>query len=149
MRPAKRFALTAIALLLVAALSRVPAFRGGVDLSVHDTYFVLSPDRLFFVMAVFCGLFAAAYAAFPMNPRAASWHLWVTVIGIAGFCVSYYIWAHLIAERIGSQSISARLETTTAVAFVLSFVILLFSPAIFAVNFTFAMGKLRRPRTMS
>jgi hypothetical protein len=147
MRPAKRFTITAVALALLAIPSRILVFRGGVDLAMHDTYFVLSPDRLFFVMAAFCGLFAAAYAAFPMNQRAANFHFWVTLTGIAGFWISFYAWAHLIAERSTGQSIGSRFETTIAVAFVLSFVVLLFSPAIFAVNFTFAMGRMRKTRT--
>ena len=118
-----------------------------MDVYVHDTYSVLTPDRVFFVMAAFCGMFAAAYAAFPMNLRAAAWHFWVTVGGIAGFWLSFYAWGYLIAQRSVSQSIAPHLETATAGAFVLSFVVMLFSPAIFAVNFTFAMGKMRMSRT--
>jgi hypothetical protein len=145
-RPAKRFAMMAVALALLALPSRILASRAGIDLYVHDTYSVLTPDRVFFVMAAFCGMFAAAYAAFPMNLRAAGWHFWVMVSGIAGFWLSFYAWGYLLAQRSTSQLIAPHLETVTAVAFVLSFIVMLFSPAIFAVNFTFAMGKMRMAR---
>lgn len=145
-RPAKRFAITAVALAVLALPSRILASRHGLDISVHDVYFVLSPDRVFFVMAAFCGMFAAAYAAFPMNLRASAWHFWVTVGGIAGFWLSFYVWGYLLARQSTSQFIAPHLETVTAVTFVLSFIVMLFSPAIFAVNFTFAMGKMRMAR---
>jgi hypothetical protein len=94
-------------------------------------------------MAAFCGMFAAAYAAFPMNLRAAAWHFWVTIVGIAGFWISFCGWAYFAAQRASAGSISPRAEITVASAFMFSFLLLLFSPAIFAVNFTFAMGKMR------
>jgi heme/copper-type cytochrome/quinol oxidase subunit 1 len=145
-RPVLWFSITGVVLALLALLSRFLAARAGVDFQLHDTYFVLSPDRVFFVMAALCGMFAAAYAAFPMNPRAAAWHYWVTVIGIAGFWLSFYAWQYLIAQRSTSQSIAPRVETATALAFVLSFIVMLFSPAIFAVNFTFAIGRMSKTR---
>jgi len=147
MRPAKRFGILALALVLLAFPSRVLAYHSFPDFFLHDTYFALSPDRLFFVMAAFSGVFAAAYAAFPMNVRAASWHFWITVSGIAGFWFAFYGWTHLAAQRSVNNPVSPALETAAAAAFVLSFLLLLFSPAIFAVNFTFAMGRMRPPRT--
>jgi hypothetical protein len=149
MRPAKRFGIMAIALALLAFGSRVLAHLYGLDFSLRGIsfVFVLSPDRLFFVMAAFSAVFAAAYSAFPMNLRAASWHFWVTLSGIAGFCVSFYGWTHLAAQKSASQAVSPLIETVTAAAFLLSFLVLLFSPAIFTVNFTFAMGRMRTSRT--
>ncbi len=147
MSPAKRFGIMAIALVLLAFPSRVLASRSFPDFFLHDTYFALSPERLFFVMAAFSALFAAAYSAFPMNLRAASWHFWITLSGIAGFWISFYGWMLLASERSAGHPVSPGLETAAAAAFVLSFLLLLFSPAIFAVNFTFAMGRMRPPRT--
>lgn len=137
----------AVVLALLAVFSRIVPARSFLDFSLQGGYFALSPDRLFFVMAAFAGLFAAAYAGFPMNLRAASWHFWVTASGIAGFWISYYVWTHLVALRSANQATSPMLETATAAFFMLSFLILLFSPGIFAVNFTFAMGRMRMPRT--
>jgi len=145
-RPAFWFATTGVALALLAVPSRIFASRYSPDLQVHDFYFVLSPDRVFLVMAAFSGMFAAAYAAFPMNRRAAGWHFWVTVSGITGFWISFCWWTYFVAQRASAQSISPRVETVAALAFVFSFLLLLFSPAIFAVNFTFAMGKMRIAR---
>jgi heme/copper-type cytochrome/quinol oxidase subunit 1 len=145
-RPALWFSITGVVLALLALASRFLAAHAGVDFQLHDTYFVLSPDRVFWVMAAFCGMFAAAYAAFSMNLRAAAWHFWVTVVGIAGFWLSFYAWGYLVAQRVSSEPIAPHLELATAVVFVLSFIVMLFSPAIFAVNFTFAMGKMRMAR---
>ena len=145
-RPALRFAITGVALAVLAVPSRILSARSGLDLQVHDFYFVLSPDRVFFVMATFSGMFAAAYAAFPMNLRAASWHFWVTISGITGFWVSFWWWSYFLVRRTSAGSISTRAETAVAAAFVFSFLLLLFSPAIFAVNFTFARGKMRVAR---
>ncbi len=145
-RPALWFSITGVGLALLALPSKILAPGSGIDLGMGDTYFVLSPDKVFFVMAAFSGLFAAAYAAFPMNLRAAGWHFWVMVSGVLGFWISFCAWGYVFGQRSTGQSVAPHLKLATMLALNLSFLVMLFSPAIFAVNFTFAMGKMRMAR---
>jgi hypothetical protein len=145
-RPALWFSITGVVLALLALPARILSPGSGLDLGMGSISFVLAPDKVFLVMAAFSGLFAAAYAAFPMNRRAASWHYWVTVGGIVGFWISFVAWGYLFAEQSAGQSAAPQSRLAAMLALNLSFLVMLFSPAIFAVNFTFAMGKMRMAR---
>jgi heme/copper-type cytochrome/quinol oxidase subunit 1 len=97
-RPGRYFALIAAFLFATAILARNWTPGHILDLQIHDTYFVVAPSLFLFVMYLFAALFAVAYELIPTNPRAVRGHLWLTVIGLAWFWVSFYI-VELLVQR--------------------------------------------------
>jgi heme/copper-type cytochrome/quinol oxidase subunit 1 len=148
-RPARWFAISAAVLLLLTPLiSKVLASEGGVDLSLHGTYYVFPPSLVCLMMAALLGLFAGAYSIFPFSPRAAAWHFWLTAASIAVFWFSFYLWGAWSGARLGTQALTSpstpALETAIAATFVLSTLVVLLSPAIFVMNLALEWARGRR-----
>jgi heme/copper-type cytochrome/quinol oxidase subunit 1 len=130
--PARWFAAISAVLFVLAFVSR-RGVAGDLDLQVHDTYFVLSPRTVFLGMAVSVAIFASTYYVLSERMRAASWHFWVTVLGLAVFWISFYLWGHVLMQHATAQA-DPRLEVGIGVAFLVSGLTLLGSLVMFAVN---------------
>src|SRR3981081_789789 len=128
---ARAFAIAAAVLLLFVLLFKSKVISTSIDISVHDTYFVFSATSVCLLMATFLSLFAAVYAIVPTNPRVTSWHLWGTMGGIIAFWSSFSLWARMLMQP---HSTGSTLEIATGIMFVVSVLVILISPAIFAVN---------------
>jgi heme/copper-type cytochrome/quinol oxidase subunit 1 len=134
---AKGFGLTASVLVLLAFLSKLVG--GAVfDLQIHDTYFVISPAPLSLAMAFFLAVCSAAYYI-PMNPRAIGLHFWVTSVGLTLFWTSFYLWGYL-----GVRSAYPTATLSFGLAFIASALIVLVSPAVFAMNLLLAISRRHR-----
>jgi heme/copper-type cytochrome/quinol oxidase subunit 1 len=150
--PAKRFAIAAAVLLVLTPLiSRVMNSAGDVDLTLHGTYYVLPRALICLMMAALLAVFAAAYSIFSFRPRPATWHFWPTVASIVLFWLAFFLWGTLAGERLGTQALTnpstPPLETAIAVAFVLSTLLLLLSPAILVMNLALEWARIHRRRT--
>jgi len=135
--PARWFAATSVVLFIFAFIARVWP-PGGMDLQVHDTYFVLSPSSVFLGMAFSVAIFATTYCVLSASPGAASWHFWLTALGLAAFWISSYLWGHVLMRHATAQA-DPRLEVGLGIAFLASGLILLGSLAMFAVNVLVAL----------
>jgi hypothetical protein len=147
--PVRWFAIAAAVLLMFTPLiSRGMASEGGVDFYLHGTYFVLPPSLVCLVMAALLALFAGAYSIFPFRPRVATWHFWLTAGSIAVYWLSFYLWGARVGGRLGTQALTSpatpALETSIAVTFVFSTLVVLLSPAILVVNLALAWARSRR-----
>ncbi len=128
---ARGFLITAVVLAVMAPLAR--SWSHGLDLQLHDTYFVVAPARVSVGMALLVALFALAYYFVPMSARVSKIHFWLTVTAIAGFWISFYVFGHLIA-RVSSSPAEIPGAVSAMAAFVVSAALLAASPAIFAFN---------------
>jgi heme/copper-type cytochrome/quinol oxidase subunit 1 len=136
---AKWFGLTASVLVLLAFLSKLWEARSGFDLQIHDTYFVISPAPVSLAMAFFLAVCSAAYYFIPMNPRAIGLHFWVTSVGLTLFWTSFYLWGYL-----GVRSAYPTAALSFGLAFIASALIVLVSPAVFAMNLLLAISRCHR-----
>jgi heme/copper-type cytochrome/quinol oxidase subunit 1 len=136
MMAAKGFLITAIVLAIMAPLSR--SLSRGLDMQLHDTYFVFAPGSVLLGMALFAALFAVFYYFVPMSPRGTKIHFWLTLIALSGFWISFYVFAHLLA-RVTSSPAEMPGEVCAMAAFVVSGALLAASPAILAFNFVVAL----------
>ena len=137
---ARAFAIAAAVLLLFVLLFKSKVISTSIDISVHDTYFVFSATSVCLLMATFLSLFAAVYAIVPTNPRVTSWHLWVTMGGIIAFWISFSLWARMLMQPHSTGATGTTLAIAAGLAFVLSVLVLLISPAIFVVNIVLALA---------
>jgi heme/copper-type cytochrome/quinol oxidase subunit 1 len=138
---ARGFLITAIVLSVTASVTR--SLSGGLDLRLHDTYFVLAPRFVLLGMALLAALFAVTYYFVPMSARVSKIHFWLTVTALSGFWISFYVFGHLI------RTISSHAEMPGAVsalaAFAVSAAILAASPAIFVFNLVVALVSRHHP----
>jgi heme/copper-type cytochrome/quinol oxidase subunit 1 len=130
--PDRWFAATSAVLFVLALVSR-GWFPGDLDLQVHDTYFVLSPHTVFLGMAVSVAIFAATYHFLSVRIQAANWHFRITAVGVAVFWISFYRWGYVLMRHATAQA-NPRLEIGVGVAFLVSWLILLGSLVMFAIN---------------
>ena len=146
--PARWFAIAAVVLFMATpVISRAMVSAGGVDLLLHDAYYVLPPSLVCLMMAALLALFAGAYSFLPFSSHAAAWHFWLTGGGVAVYWLSFYLWGASGGERLGTQALTSAsrpLETAIAATFVLATLAVLFSPAIFVVNLVFEWARSRR-----
>ncbi|MGA8431963.1 MAG: hypothetical protein WB729_19220 [Candidatus Sulfotelmatobacter sp.] len=137
----RSFAIEAM-ILLVLSFFGGRFLTSGLDIQLHDTYFVLSPKSACLAMAAILCLSAAAYSIFPINPRGASWHFWLTTVGITAFWTCFYFAGRMVSQgaAAGSMNSSAKIATLSTLA--LSAFVITLSVVIFAVSF--AVGLVRR-----
>jgi heme/copper-type cytochrome/quinol oxidase subunit 1 len=132
---AKGFLITATILALTASVTR--SLSGGLDLQLHNTYFVFAPRLVLLGMASLAALFAVIYYFVPMSARVSKIHFWLTVTSLSGFWISFYVFGYLI------RTISGHAEMPGAVsalaAFAVSAAVLAASPAIFVFNLVVAL----------
>jgi heme/copper-type cytochrome/quinol oxidase subunit 1 len=147
--PARWFAIAAVVLLILTpAISWVMASAGDVDLTLHDTYYVLPRSLVCLMMAALLALFAGAYSFLPFRPQVAAWHFWMTGAGVAVYWLSFYLWGASVGERLGTQALTSPairpFETAIAGTFVLATLVVLLSPAILFVNLALGWARSRR-----
>jgi cytochrome c oxidase subunit I len=71
--------------------------QSGLDLSMHDTYFVLGHFHLVMGVAAVFGIFAATYFWFPkmfgrlMNEKAGKLHFYLTFIGVYSIFIPFHV----------------------------------------------------------
>jgi heme/copper-type cytochrome/quinol oxidase subunit 1 len=134
----RSFAIEAAALLVLSFFSG-RFLTSGLDIQLHDTYFVLSPKSVCLAMAAILCVSAAAYSIFPVNPRGASWHFWLTTIGITAFWICFYFFGRMVSQGAGAASINSSAGIATLSALVLSIFVITLSVVIFAVSFGVAL----------
>jgi heme/copper-type cytochrome/quinol oxidase subunit 1 len=134
------FAIEAMALLLLSLLSG-RFLTSGLDLQLHATYFVLSPKSVSLVMAAILCMSAAVSSIFPINPRGANWHFWLTTIGIIAFWVSFYLIGRTVSQGNGVASLGSSAGIATMLALTLSIFVVVISAVIFAVSFGVALAR--------
>ena len=137
---ARSFAIEAMALLLLSLFGG-RFLTSGIDLQLHDTYFVLSPRSVGLVMAAILCVSAAVHSILPINPRGASWHFWLTTIGVTVFWVSFYLLGRMVLQGKSFASIGSSAAITTMLGLTLSVFVVVVSVLIFAVSFGVALAK--------
>jgi hypothetical protein len=142
-RPSDLFAISAAALLLFSFLSRILASPTGVSVTLGNVGYVFSPSTVSLVMASLLCFFAAVYAIWPlpMNPTAGLWHYWITVLAIAAFWISFYLFAFHALPR-------SNLTLCQPVALFgqfVSIIVIVLAQGIFFVNLMSAIVRLKRP----
>jgi heme/copper-type cytochrome/quinol oxidase subunit 1 len=139
--PAGRFAwIAAILIGLMVFARRWP--RGSLpDFQIHDTYFVVAPSSILFVMALVAILFAITYYLVPTGARAVGAHFWLTVVGLAGFWSSFYIFVFIVQRSIETHSAMPAAQLATLIVFTISAFMVLASPLFFLFNVTMALSK--------
>jgi len=125
-----------ITLVLAVVARRWPA--GPLDVQVHDKYVVLTPSLVLLFISGFLALFSLIYYLVPPNPTAAAVHFSVTFVGLLGTCFSIWI----LRARIGqSPSSGVQPDMGAVMALAVSAVMVMISPALFAVNLVIAVSK--------
>lgn len=142
-RPSDLFAISAAALLIFSFLSRLLASPTGVSITLWNVGYVFSPSTVSLVMASLLCFFAAIYAIWPlpMNPTAGLWHYWITVLAIAAFWISFYLFTF---HSLPSSNLTLY-QTVALFGQFLSTMVIVLAQAIFVVNLMSAMVRLRRP----
>jgi hypothetical protein len=141
-RPSDLFAVSAALLLVFSFLSRLFASQASVSIHLHKVAYAFSPSTLYIVMASFLCFFAAVYSIWPlsMNVKAATWHYWTTVAGIAVFWGCFYLFVVYFSP--GSRP--STLLTAVLLAQAGAVTLVLLAQMIFVVNLTVAVIRLRQ-----
>lgn len=142
-RPSELFAFSATVLLVFSFLSRLLPSQAGISIRLRNVGYVFPPSTAFLVMGSFLCFFAAIYSLWPlhMNNKAATWHYWVTITAIVAFWACFYLFA-LEASR---ESTLTERQTAALFGQFASMGVILFAQAIFVVNLTLAVVRLRHP----
>jgi hypothetical protein len=92
-------------------------------------------------MAAILCVSAAVNSILPVNPRGASWHFWLTTIGVTVFWVSFYLLGRMVSQGKSFASIGSAAAITTMLGLTLSVFVVVVSVLIFAVSFGVALAK--------
>jgi heme/copper-type cytochrome/quinol oxidase subunit 1 len=135
---ARSFAVEAVALLLFSLFGG-KLLTSGIDLQLHDTYFVLSPKSVGLVMAAILCASAALHSVLPINPRGARWHFWIATIGMIVFWICFYVFGRMVAQGKSMASVGSSAAIATLLALNVSIFMVAISVLIFAVTFSVAL----------
>jgi len=97
------FVIAALILLAFSLLSPfITATTLGVSIPWRGTGYVIPPRSVCIALATLLCFFATIYSFWmlPFNRTAALWHFWLTSIGIAMFCISFYRAAEPISPTV-------------------------------------------------
>lgn len=133
---AKGFLIMAIILAVMVSITR--RMSGGLDLQLHDTYFVFAPRLVLLGMALLAGVFAVFYYCVPMSARVSKIHFWLTLTALSVFWISFYVFGYLIARPVSNHT-EMHGAVSALAASAVSGALLAASPAIFAFNLVVAL----------
>lgn len=130
----RAFAIEAVVLLLFGLLFRGKLLRAGLDLQIHNTYFVVAPTIACLGMSALLGVFAATYSLVLANRKATAWHFWITTVGVILFWISFLCWGRFAAQQQPSQYL-----ITAALTFAVATLMVMISPVMFLANVGMAL----------
>ncbi|MBU2019583.1 MAG: cbb3-type cytochrome c oxidase subunit I [Bacteroidetes bacterium] len=88
--PAMLFAIGLVSTFITGGVTGIILADSALDISVHDTYFVVAHFHIVMGMSAVFGMFAGVYHWFPkmygkmMNTRLGYAHFWITIVGAYG-----------------------------------------------------------------
>jgi len=88
--PAMLFAIGLVSTFITGGVTGIILADSALDISVHDTYFVVAHFHIVMGMSAVFGMFAGVYHWFPkmygkmMNTRLGYMHFWITIVGAYG-----------------------------------------------------------------
>jgi cytochrome c oxidase subunit 1 len=91
------FAIGFVSLFVAGGITGLVLGQSSLDLSMHDTYFVLAHFHLVMGVAAIFGMFAGTYFWFPkmfgrmMNETLAKIHFWPTIIGVYSIFIPMHV----------------------------------------------------------
>ncbi len=139
-RPSELFAISAAALLAFSFLSRFLPTQNFVGIHLRSVVYAFSPSTVCLAMASLLCFFAAIYSIWPlpMNYRVGLWHYWITALAIVAFWASFYLFIFhpLPSSNLAPIALFGQLVST---------IVIVLAQAIFVVNLTYAIVRLRHP----
>jgi hypothetical protein len=136
-RPAELFAIAALLMLTLRELMRtILAFPMMVSLRLRGNFYAFQPEVLTLFIATALCFYSAMYSVWllPFSSRAATWHFWVTIVGLVVFWISFYL-------PIFSEPQDRFFIASVTVSFVSGFVLVL-AQLIFVGNLAYAVSHL-------
>ena len=142
-RPSELFAISAAVLVVFSFLSRLLPTQSGVSINLRSVVYGFSPSTVCLGMASLLCFFAAIYSIWPlpMNYRVGLWHYWITALAIVAFWTSFYLFAF---HALPSSSLTVY-QTIALFGQFVSIIVIVLAQAIFVVNLTLAIVRLRHP----
>jgi hypothetical protein len=142
-RPSELFAISAAVLLVFSFVSRLLPTQSGVSIHLGSMVYGFPPSTVCLAMASLLCFFAAIYAIWPlpMNYSVGLWHYWITVLAIVAFWTSFYLFTF---HALRSSNLSMY-QTIALFGQFVSIIVIVLVQAIFVVNLTLAIVRLRHP----
>jgi cytochrome c oxidase subunit 1 len=103
------FAIGFVSLFVAGGITGLVLGQSSLDLSMHDTYFVLGHFHLVMGVAAIFGMFAGTYFWFPkmfgrmMNERLGQIHFWPTLVGVFAIFIPFHAMGIVGMDRRYSQ----------------------------------------------
>jgi cytochrome c oxidase subunit 1 len=158
--PAMMFAIGLVSTFITGGVTGIILADSALDISIHDTYFVVAHFHIVMGMSAVFGMFAGVYHWFPkmygkmMNKRLGYVHFWITIFGAYGvFFPMHFVGLAGAPRRYYDYSVYGEFNTDSAemmmdlnVIITIAAIIAALGQLVFLFNFFYSIA--RGPKTI-
>ena len=158
--PAMMFAIGLVSTFITGGVTGIILADSALDISIHDTYFVVAHFHIVMGMSAVFGMFAGVYHWFPkmygkmMNKRLGYVHFWITIFGAYGvFFPMHFVGLAGAPRRYYDYSVYGEFNTDSAemmmdlnVFITIAAIIAAIGQLVFLFNFFYSIA--RGPKTI-
>ena len=158
--PAMMFAIGLVSTFITGGVTGIILADSALDISIHDTYFVVAHFHIVMGMSAVFGMFAGVYHWFPkmygkmMNKRLGYVHFWITIFGAYGvFFPMHFVGLAGAPRRYYDYSVYSEFNTDSAemmmdlnVIITIAAIIAALGQLVFLFNFFYSIA--RGPKTI-